>query len=113
MGRVIERRSGTVRFEVDIDAGPERWGRPVILQVLASGERMPAILACEQGRIPSERQPVLSVSVRIDPAETSWVVLRVTDPDESADVRARPPYSELGGSLAYASPFFFRPAPPE
>ncbi|WNV76803.1 CehA/McbA family metallohydrolase [Geodermatophilus sp. DSM 44513] len=95
-----------VRVEVDVDRGEPWRGRPLSLQLLTSGERMPAVVAAGEFAVPGPDDPLPAVEVEVDPARTPWLVLRVSDPAEPADSRATGPWVPWGSAVAYASPWW-------
>jgi hypothetical protein len=99
-------RARPVRVEVDLDLGPAWWGRRLNLQVLRPGPRLPTLAAAVEVALPSPEEPVASFEVELDPAAGNWLVLRVSDPAEPADLPAHGRWLELGRGLAYSSPFW-------
>jgi hypothetical protein len=99
-------RARPVRVEVDLDRGPAWWGRRLNLQVLRPGPRLPTLAAAVEVALPSPEEPVVSFEVELDPAAGNWLVLRVSDPAEPADLPAHGRWLELGRGLAYSSPFW-------
>ena len=59
--------------------------------------------------VPAPEADAVRFAVGVSPDDTSWVVLRVTDPERPADGRATPSYAAAGGAIAYASPFYLTP----
>jgi hypothetical protein len=96
-------------FRLDIDRGPEWWGKRLNVQVLQSGSYMPEIVANHEVTVPTDEQPVIEFSSPVDAVNGDWVVLRVTDPSRPADRRATGEFASLGNAIAYASPFFLVP----
>lgn len=116
MGGGVPHRSGPVRFALDIDKGPDWWGRPLNVQVLRPGSLMPTITEAIDVRVPvsegDSQEPVISFEVPLDVADGSWAVLRITDPSEPPDGRADATYRAFGNAIAYTSPFFLDPNAP-
>jgi hypothetical protein len=106
MGTAVAHLRGPVRVEVDLDRGEAWWGRRLNVQVLRPGERVPALAATVDVRLPAPDEPVIAFEVDLDRADGDWVVLRVTDPAEPAEPRATGAYARLGRSIAYTSPFW-------
>jgi hypothetical protein len=106
MGTAVAHPGGPVRVEVDLDRGPDWWGRRFNLQVLRPGDRLPTLAAAVDVKLPGPDQPPFALDLDLDPAEGDWVVLRVTDPDEPADPPAAGEWARLGRGLAYTSPFW-------
>lgn len=99
---------GWQELAVDLDLGPLAAGMELSVQLLRWAPEMP--LVAEVGRVVSGAGP-LRTQVSVDPDEP-WVVLRVTDPS-GKPVRGTPqPYSGLGRSIAYASPWWISPPAP-
>jgi hypothetical protein len=109
MGGTVAHRGGPARFEVDLDRGEGWQGRPLNVQVLRPGSLMPALAAAEDVKVPEPEDPVVAFETRLDPAEGAWVVLRVSDPAEPPDPRAKGEWAGLGRAIAYSSPFWLDP----
>lgn len=110
MGGVLDLDSPAVlALQLDVDRGEPWWGRPLALQVLGSGDRLPTVLASTGFTVPRPDEPVVQVEVPVDPADGPWRVLRLSDPAVAADQRATGHWAELGESVAYASPWWLRP----
>jgi hypothetical protein len=95
-----------VRIEADLDRGPAFQGRPVHLQVLRPGGRLPTLAANLEVALPGPQGPVAALELDLDPDDGAWVVLRVTDPAEAPDPRAPGEWARLGRGIAYSSPFW-------
>lgn len=106
MGGVLGHRRGSLRVEVDLDAGPAWHGRAVSLQVLRRGGRLPRVAATVAARVPGPDQPPIAFDAEVDGADGDWVVLRVSDPLQEPEPYLRPPYHQLGRAVAYASPWW-------
>ncbi|WP_456600643.1 DUF3604 domain-containing protein [Blastococcus sp. SYSU DS0616] len=111
MGRSVPHRARDVRFEVDLDRGPEHAGEEVEIQVLTSGDRAPTVVHVESVRVPDprERRPI-RFRAPIDRDSASWAVLRIADPTKP-NLSPGPeghPCNNL--ALAYSSPFWFEGA---
>lgn len=109
MGGKVRHRSGSIEFELDIDRGPEWWGKELSVQVLQSGTIMPTVVASEEIEVPEDDDSVVSFDADIDIEDGDWVVLRITDPSSPADRRATGEWRSFGDAIAYASPFFLSP----
>jgi hypothetical protein len=110
MGGVLKHTTGPVRFELDIDRGPEWVGKPLSVQVLTAGTTMPTVAHVQDVVVPSAAEPVVSFTVDLDIADAPWLVVRITDPEKGPDGRATAPFDSLKGAIAYASPFYLEPA---
>lgn len=105
MGQLLPHTSGPMTFMVDIDHSD--WsGKPLAVQVLRRGTRMPAVQVSIPVTVPGPGDPPLSFTVPIDAADGGWVVLRISDPNEPADGRATGEWIGYGRGIAYCSPFF-------
>ena len=111
MGGELAHRAGPVAVEVDLDKGPEWYGKRLLAQVLVAGPAggMPAIAHAAEVVVPGPSEPVVRFEVPLDAATSPWAVLRITDPDRPAHGAATGPYASLGDTVAYASPWFLRP----
>ena len=112
MGGSLPHAGGRARVEVDVDRGEAWWGRPMSVQALRPGRPLPRVAATVEAPLPNPDEPVLAFELDLDPAEGSWLVLRVSDPSEAPDPRAPAEYARLGRAVAYTSPFWLDPAPP-
>jgi hypothetical protein len=99
-------RRGTVVLEVDVDRGERWWGRPLSVQVLVTGRRMPVLAAVVPVRVPSPDEPVIRIELPREALRGRWAVLRLSDPAAPADPRARGVWRDLGSAVAYASPWW-------
>jgi hypothetical protein len=106
MGTALPHAGGGVRVEIDVDRGAAWWGRPMSVQALRPGRPLPSLAAEVEVRLPHPDEPVLAFELDLDPAEGSWMVLRVSDPSEPPDPRAPAEYARLGRAVAYTSPFW-------
>jgi len=113
MGETLPHASGPVRFELDVDGGPDWYGRPLSVQVLRPGTIMPTVSHVEDVRVPVSEgdgaEPVIVFEAPVDVSEGDWVVLRVSDPARPADGRADDTWKGFGDAVAYASPFYLQP----
>ena len=108
MGSASPARGGTRRFFLDVDRGADWVGKPLSVQVLtpgAAGNLLPTVAHVEEIVVPGPTQPVIDFTAKL--GDAAWAVLRVTDPSEPADKRAKAPFTEFGKAIAYASPFYF------
>jgi len=108
MGQVLPHRSGPVTFRLDIDRGPEWWGKPLSVQVLRPGSVQPTIAHVEPVVVPADTEPIISFTVPIDIEDGTWIVLRITDPSEPADSRGGAIWAPYGNAVAYTSPWFLQ-----
>lgn len=111
MGGPVAHRRGPVRVQVDLDRGEQWWGRPLNVQVLRPGRRLPNLAAALDVRLPSPDEPVIAFEVDLDPDEGDWLVLRISDPARPADPGAVGDYAPLGRGIAYTSPVWLTPPP--
>ena len=109
MGSTLKHKKGPVTFALDVDRGPDWWGKPLQVQVLRSGGRVPKVAHVEDFTVRSDSEDVLTFTVNLDVADGSWVVLRVADPAGSN--REPGPAGHPGNAqgIAYASPFWLQP----
>ena len=105
MGGSLERSGERTRVRLEIDRGPDWWGKPLLVQALGPGMPMPTIQH-EQPILVEEAGQRLTFEV---PPVHGWMVLRITDPAFPADPRAGPPWNGFGAAVAYTSPFFEAP----
>ena len=106
MGSRLDHGRGDLEFVLAVDGVPDRVGTALRVQVLQTGRPLPTVVAEDDVTIPPGG--TVALTARVDRADGDWVVLRVTEPDRPADVRAEPfaPYATAGRALAYLSPFF-------
>jgi hypothetical protein len=110
MGTAVAHPGGSARLEVDLDR--EAWrGRRLLLQVLRPGDRLPTLAATLEVDLAGPEGPVAALELDLDPADGSWLVVRVTDPAEPADPRATGDWARQGRAIAYTSPFWLEPRP--
>ena len=109
MGETLAHRNGPVTFNLDVDRGPQWWGKRLSVQVLRPGTLMPTVVHAQDIVVPRDDEPIISFSAPVDVADGEWVFLRITDPAEKADGRADATYASFGNALAYTSPFFITP----
>jgi hypothetical protein len=112
MGASLPHAGGRARVEIDVDRGAAWWGRPISVQALRPGHRLPRVARAFEAPLPNPDEPVVAFELDLDPAEGSWLVLRVSDPSEPPDPRAPAEYARLGRAIAYTSPFWLDPTPP-
>jgi hypothetical protein len=105
MGSRIDHDRGDLRFELDVH-GAEWTGRTMRVQVLQTGTPLPTIVA--EAEVVVSESGTSSFVAPVDRADGDWVVLRVAEPADRGDPRARrfPGYRSAGRALAYLSPFF-------
>ena len=106
MGSRVDHACGDLLFVLDVDGGPDWVGRALRVQVLQTGNPLPAVVAEQDVVVPAAG--TLTVTAPVDRADGDWVVLRLTDPSARGDRRARPfpHYGSSGRTVAYLSPFF-------
>jgi hypothetical protein len=105
MGSTVPVGSATTGLvTLDLDRGPEWFGKKLRVQILASGYPVPAVL--------TDVEVTLDGTVKQFPTpigeDDRWLVLRVSDPDGAPDGRADSTYRGFGKGIAYASPFFLQ-----
>jgi hypothetical protein len=105
MGGTLVHTGGRVRMVVDVDAGTATWGGSLQVQVLCAGDRLPCVKWSGLVRAPAASEPPLHFDLTLEAEETSWLVVRVSDP-----TRATEPPGPFGQrALAYSSPIFVTP----
>ncbi|MGH9184360.1 MAG: DUF3604 domain-containing protein [Acidimicrobiales bacterium] len=111
MGGSLGHGAGPVRVELDIDKGPEWYGKRLLAQVLTAGPTggMPHVAAVHEFLVPGPSQPVVAFDVELSADDTTWAVLRVTDPELPAHELATGEYASFGDVVAYASPWWLQP----
>ena len=109
MGSTLRHASGPVTFSVDVDRGPEWWGKPLQVQVLRSGGALPKVVHVEDVVVPRDDQPVISFTVNLAAADGSWVVLRIADPAAPNKQPGPAGHACNTAGVAYASPFWLQP----
>jgi hypothetical protein len=110
MGDAVAHARGPARIQVDLDRGRQWWGRPLNVQVLRPGRRLPTLAAAVDVHLPGPDDPVIAFEVDLDQDEGDWLVLRVSDPAQPCDPRATAGYAPLGRGIAYTSPFWLQSA---
>ena len=109
MGSDVPHTKGPLRVELDIDRGPEWFGKRLNVQVLRPGEDRPVLALARDVTLPSSSTPVIHLTVNVDIEDGKWVLLRVTDPSVAAEERTPAEFKSFGRAVAYASPFFLVP----
>jgi hypothetical protein len=94
-----------LELAVDLDLGPLGQGLELSVQLLRWAPTVPVVE--EVARVESGCG-VLRIPVEVHPDEP-WLVLRVTDPSGRVSRHTPAPYSGLGRSVAYASPWWISP----
>lgn len=106
MGQTLTHTSGPVTFQLDLDGGPELYGRTLRVQLLRRGDGLPTIVHEQDVVLPA---PVIEFTLPIDVEDGRWAFLRITDTAQPADAGTPANYQAAGRAIAYASPFFFAP----
>lgn len=109
MGGTVGFQKGVAELTLDIDRGPEFYGKPLVVQVLQTGRPVPTIAFEQRITLPRPDQPVRRLRVPLDVENGRWAVVRITDPGAKADSRAPAAYRTAGNAIAYAAPFFLDP----
>ena len=109
MGSKLDHQQGPVTFRLDVDRGPEWYGKALQVQVLAPGSSMPRVLSVHDVVVPTDAEPVITFTAEVDVADAGWLFLRISDPSQPADGRATGDWAGYGNAIAYASPFFLDP----
>lgn len=113
MGGDLVHRNGPVPVAVDIDKGPEWYGKRLLAQVLVAGPAggMPTVARTAELVVPRPDEAVPAFDVDLDVGESPWAVLRITDPEAPPHPAATGDFAAAGDVVAYASPWFLRPDP--
>ena len=110
MGTTLGHRGGVLRLQLDIDRGPDWWGRELVVQVLATGSPLPTIVDERTVRVPADSDPAISFRISHKVEDGRWLVLRICEPDPTTrDDRAPASWSSAGRAIAYTSPFYLDP----
>lgn len=112
MGSTLGHTSGDVTFRLDVDRGPQWYGKRLQVAVMMTGSILPTLVHALEVVVPSPAQPVLEFTVPITVEAGRWIVLRITDPDVPSDNGASGDYAGLGRAIAYSSPFYLDPDAP-
>jgi hypothetical protein len=103
MGDTLLHGRGMVRFAVDLEGGAELADRPLELQVLRPGRRIPTVAHVETvGALPT----TVRFAVNLDRVDGNWVVLRLADPSGPPPPGSSHDHAAANLGLAYASPFW-------
>jgi hypothetical protein len=109
MGGAFVHQRGPVRFDLDLGTTePAAAGRTLEVQVLRPGTDVPTVATSVP--VVLGAAGARSFVVPIDLDDGDWVLLRVSDPDQPADAGTPDAFTGFGRALAYASPFWLRPA---
>jgi hypothetical protein len=109
MGSRLAHQQGPITFRLDIDRGPDWFGKRLLVQVLTAGTFMPRVLSVHEVTVPSDAEPVIEFTIEANVVDVPWLVLRVSDPAENPDGRASGDWASYGNGVAYTSPFFLDP----
>lgn len=113
MGQFVPGRPRRLAFELDLEWGAERAGMPLEVQVLTSGDEVPEVVHVEPIRVPAPTdRRAIRFTAPIDPAATSWTVLRLADPARPSDAPGPDGHPCNNYAVAYASPFYLAGARP-
>ena len=112
MGTTLGHTTGDITFRLDLDRGPQWYGRRLNVAVMMTGDLLPTLVQNVEITVPSPNDPVVEFTVPVSVEDGRWIVLRVTDPAEPSDNGASGPYEGLGRAIAYASPFYLDPDVP-
>jgi hypothetical protein len=105
MGGSLPIAAGDVRFRVDLDRGPEWDGKPLHVQVLRPGTDAPQVADV----VETESGSLVELTVPLDAADGSWVVLRVSDPSAANQTPGPAGHSCNDWGVAYTSPWWLTP----
>ena len=109
MGSTLGHRDGHIRLELDIDGGQDSYGRPLSVQVLASGGDQPVVVHAADITIASPSEPLVPLDFDHTVDNGRWLLLRVTDPAVEPTNPTPDPFKRFGRAVAYASPWFLDP----
>ncbi len=105
MGSVLRHREGPVEFILDVDSGPSWVGRPLQVQVLRPDTPVPAVAEVVEVRCGD----VTRFTVPMKTTDGHWTVLRLADPDTTANTTPGPPNHPANNhAIAYTSPCFLQ-----
>jgi hypothetical protein len=112
MGGTLAHGRGPVEIAIDVDRGSTWAGKPLVAQVLRTASPLPQVVHVAEFTVPAADEVVRLTVGDVDVEDTPWLVLRVTDPEQpQEDPRsAGTAYAGSGPAIAYASPFYLRPA---
>lgn len=106
MGQVAPTARGTATFAVDFAGGGEWAGRRLHVQVLRPGFRAPEVVEV----LPFTVGPVVRFSLPLHRGDGSWVVLRISDPEERNATPGPEGHACNDLGVAYTSPWWLDPA---
>lgn len=109
MGQEVPHTSGPLKIDLDLDRGPDWYGKVLNVQVMRPGEDAPVVAHAAEVKLPTATEPVISIVLDVDIEDGKWVLVRVTDPTKEADAAAPAAFKPFGRAVAYASPFFLVP----
>ena len=95
-----------VRFEVDVDRGPQWWGTPVEVQVLRPGTAFPEVVHVKSTTLRRDDEPVISFQVPLSKDDGDWVLLRVADPSQPNRQPGPAGHACNNLAFAYSSPWW-------
>jgi len=110
MGSSLAHASGPIVIELDIDRGPDWGGKVLWVEVIRPGETEPVLAATVPVEVPAADQAPITFTVDASRDDGDWLFLRIIDPDRPKHPRAKAPFEQHGGAVAYASPWFLDPA---
>ncbi len=105
MGGTLGITSGVVNFSLDLDRGPDWFGKPLRIQVLRPGTSAPTVVNV----VDFTSGSIANFAVPLNAADGNWVVLRVSDPTQAnaSPGPAGHPCNDYG--VAYTSPWWLQP----
>jgi hypothetical protein len=109
MGGSLPHRSGPIELVLDIDGGADSYGRPLSVQVLASGGDQPVVVHAADVVVPHPSEPLITLRFTHDVEDGRWLLVRVTDPAMAPTNPTPEPFVRFGRAVLYASPFFLEP----
>ncbi|MEV6309010.1 CehA/McbA family metallohydrolase [Streptomyces sp. NPDC051840] len=104
MGGQLPLTSGDVRFQVDLDRGPEWVGKQLNIQVLRPGTAAPEVVDV----VPTTAGRITEFTVPLDTADGDWVVLRVSDPTQANGSPGPAGHACNDWGVAYSSPWWLQ-----
>lgn len=111
MGDCLTHPGDQVRMVVDIGGGAELSGRKLCLQVLGHGPVTPRVLWAAPVVVAPEDDSPIQIDLEVRCEDTSWLVIRISDPDVVDSGAHSADLDGYGAAVACSNPFFLRPSP--